>query len=231
MTQRHPRKLSSKAEVFKAKLTAAKSPDEIKRLQLLHMDELFELSEFEWRSRQPQLLREVANLKENGVSRILKTLGSFFPEEPEANYIKLRDQLRNIWSHSPHSAVILNSWLTGQPSGGATEREVLEFYSHSYPPFICSLRDRRLVPNFGSLRAALIQAVLEKYDYLRVCQNPNCPAPYFVANRKDQKMCDNADCKAEAQRHFALDYWNREGHKKRLSANRKRTKSQQHKSR
>ncbi|PYP91603.1 MAG: hypothetical protein DMG65_07145 [Candidatus Angelobacter sp. Gp1-AA117] len=226
MTQRHPRKLSSRTEAFRAKLEEANSLEEIQRLCLLHVDEVSELSQFESRIRQPQLLREIANLKDDGVSRLVRTFVSF-PQEPEANYITLRNQLREIWSGSTRTPLLLNSWLMRQPSMKATQREIIEFYSYSYPPFICSLRDRKLIPNPGSLRAALVQAVLDRYDYLRICQNRACPAPYFVANRKDQKMCDNADCKAEAQRQFALDYWKREGHKQRLSAKRKKTRTQE----
>lgn len=63
----------------------------------------------------------------------------------------------------------------------------------------------------------------------KVCQNPDCPAPYFLAKRKDQRICERGDCTAWAQRQWALSWWNKAGSKRRRDrqrgAKRKRAKA------
>jgi hypothetical protein len=45
-----------------------------------------------------------------------------------------------------------------------------------------------------------------------VCANPECPAPYFLRKRKDQKYCERAPCSIYAQRRYALGWWERKGY-------------------
>jgi hypothetical protein len=45
-----------------------------------------------------------------------------------------------------------------------------------------------------------------------VCGNPDCPAPYFLRKRKDQKYCERGSCSAYAQRQYALGWWKRKGY-------------------
>ena len=49
----------------------------------------------------------------------------------------------------------------------------------------------------------------------KVCGNPECFLPYFLARRKDQKFCERGECTAYAQRRYALAWWNVEGIKRR----------------
>lgn len=39
----------------------------------------------------------------------------------------------------------------------------------------------------------LLRLLMEKTNSLRICRNKDCPAPYFVARRKDQRFC-GSDC-------------------------------------
>lgn len=48
-----------------------------------------------------------------------------------------------------------------------------------------------------------------------VCENPNCPAPYFIKQRRTQKFCEAGPCVAYKQRLYALSWWNRKGKDKR----------------
>ncbi len=50
---------------------------------------------------------------------------------------------------------------------------------------------------------------------LGVCENPDCPAPYFRRKRRTQKFCEAGPCVAYAQRQYSLDWWNRVGKKRR----------------
>ena len=54
----------------------------------------------------------------------------------------------------------------------------------------------------------LIQGVFEHRRQFKYCANPDCSAPYFIAKRKDQTVCDAEVCKAEKQRQHALKWWN-----------------------
>jgi len=56
-----------------------------------------------------------------------------------------------------------------------------------------------------------------KAGKLAVCENPDCPARYFVKKRKTQKFCEQGPCSAYAQRQYSLDWWNRVGKKRRDS--------------
>jgi hypothetical protein len=59
----------------------------------------------------------------------------------------------------------------------------------------------------------------------RVCGNPECEAPYFLARRKDQRQCGNDKCTAWAQREWSLDWWKETGYKRRQQRGAKRQKS------
>ena len=76
-----------------------------------------------------------------------------------------------------------------------------------YLPCECSIEAGRLVPNWVHLRAMLIQGVLEHWKNFKFCANADCAAPYFIAKRKDQTVCDAEICKAEKQRAHALKWW------------------------
>lgn len=47
----------------------------------------------------------------------------------------------------------------------------------------------------------------------RVCPNPECGAPHFIARRKDSKLCGQEECTAWKQRQWSLDWWNERGDK------------------
>lgn len=67
-----------------------------------------------------------------------------------------------------------------------------------------------------------------KAGRLGVCENPTCPACYFVKKRKTQKFCEGGPCVAYKQRKYALESWHRVGSKKR-EEKRKRAKLQERK--
>jgi len=68
------------------------------------------------------------------------------------------------------------------------------------------------------------------YSFLRhfsarkigVCGNPNCPAPYFLKGRIDQKYCELGPCTEYAHRQYALKWWHEKGERRRA----KKRKSQ-----
>jgi len=50
---------------------------------------------------------------------------------------------------------------------------------------------------------------------LGLCGNPDCPAPHFRKKRITQRFCEQGPCVAYAQRQYSLNWWNREGKKRR----------------
>jgi hypothetical protein len=137
-------------------------------------------------------------------------------EESLRDLMGLGEELRAIWKRPRIDGVetILDKWLSWRP-GPATFRryKASEIESpdaenaRDYLPFECSIGAGRLVPNWVHLRAMLIQGVLEHWKHFKLCANAECAAPYFIAKRKDQTVCDAEICKAEKQRAHALKWW------------------------
>ena len=61
-------------------------------------------------------------------------------------------------------------------------------------------------------------------DKIAVCANPNCLVPYFVKKRKSQKLCEQGECVAWAQRQYSLRWWNAEGKKRREKQTKRQSK-------
>jgi hypothetical protein len=59
---------------------------------------------------------------------------------------------------------------------------------------------------------------------LGICANPDCLAPYFRKKRTTQKYCERGPCVQYAQRQYSLDWWNREGKKRREKKSKVRRK-------
>jgi len=138
-------------------------------------------------------------------------------KESVRNLVELGEELRAVWKRPRIDGAekILDKWLAWRPSAAAfrkyeeseIERPDAE-KAGDYLPFQCSVGAGRLVPNWVHLRAMLIQGVLEHWENFKLCANADCAAPYFIAKRKDQTICDAEICKAEKQRAHARKWWN-----------------------
>ena len=51
-------------------------------------------------------------------------------------------------------------------------------------------------------------------ELTRYCQNPDCPAPYFIASKRRQKYCC-LECSKPSQREFKRKWWAENGRRKR----------------
>jgi hypothetical protein len=173
--------------------------------------------------RRRELLRDLANLRDKDAvgwfwKRWERAFKRFRPEKREL--MRLRDQLRTIWRKEPHNHPngILNEWLYWRP----TEEQLAEhrdltagFTAHAlYSPFTCSIEKLGLVPDIQNLRAMLIQGVFENYRWFKCCVSPECASPFFLAQRRDQIICDAEPCKAERVRVHARRWWNENRSKK-----------------
>jgi len=52
--------------------------------------------------------------------------------------------------------------------------------------------------------------LLKRAHQTRFCENPSCPAPYFLAGRSSQKYCSE-DCALPAQREYKRRWWKQHG--------------------
>lgn len=57
---------------------------------------------------------------------------------------------------------------------------------------------------------------------LGICENPDCPAPYFRKNRRTQKFCEAGPCTAYAARLYTKTWWDKKGKKQRAKKQPKR---------
>jgi len=155
-----------------------------------------------FRAEMQRLLVALANLHDDGQERFWASQKSlwtkWFGRESKEDLFELRDQVRRVWDRLTKLTDknrILMKWLL--PHG---ER----------PAILARFERAAILPNPFNLRAVLAFAIVERAAKLAHCYNPDCPVPYFVAKRKDQKYCERGDCTAYAQRQYALDWWKRE---------------------
>ena len=122
-----------------------------------------------------------------------------------------RDSLRKAWKGDLHSLQYL--------------QDQVAVYMHPGWKFE---RDRiRVFPE--NLWSVVCITFLQDHAAGRtgVCGNPNCPAPYFIKQRRTQKFCEAGPCVAYAQRLYALSWWNREGKNRRAKKAGKNRKKMQ----
>lgn len=190
-----------------------------------------------------EVLVDLANARgEKGIEWFWRKWKNGFRPETTEDLVELGDDLRRVWmflnmDDTPRSqdypARILNKWLAWHPTSEQLEgayreweeqfREGIrllgidETTTYQYVPFLCSTKVDRLIPNPNCLRAMLVQGVFEHWSHFSYCANSDCAAPYFIAKRKDQTVCDAEVCKAEKQREHARKWWN-ENRAKNVSA-------------
>jgi hypothetical protein len=177
------------------------------------------------------LLGEIANVHDDGaIQGFWRRWRRKIRPEWKQDLFAIRDELRTIWRSpiSPASEGVLRKWLAWLPSSDHLRAyeivglPIIAKQPHEYAPFRCSVKARKLVPDFMSLRAMLIQGVFENWQHMKYCANPDCLVPYFIAKRKDQAVCDAEICKAEKQREHARKWWNEHRAKHPQSANAKK---------
>jgi hypothetical protein len=62
----------------------------------------------------------------------------------------------------------------------------------------------------GNFRGTLAWAIIRHGKDLGKCANPECPNPYYLRRRRDQKYCSaNDECARFANRKAALRYWHK----------------------
>ena len=98
----------------------------------------------------------------------------------------------------PREEVICNYWLEQEKEG------YIVFWGR---------KKKKIQPNPTSLPTVLASLCVYYAERLCYCENSSCPAPYFVARRRDQKYC-SADCAGPAKRAAKLKWWRKNRDKK-----------------
>jgi len=131
---------------------------------------------------------------------------------------------------SKHAGVFLDAWiehLAEAPPKFQTnlEEDICEHWLHlekgkgwivRWRPDEKGVKARR-----STLPAVLIIGCLTYADRLAFCWNPKCPAPYFLAKRRDQKYCSDI-CTTPAKRAAKLKWWHE--HRGKTSQDKKSSK-------
>jgi hypothetical protein len=144
----------------------------------------------------------------------------------ESTYVAvLRTCLRKIWTGGPDANSLLTAFfLTSSPIV-----DLIRPWPPIADPITKALPSHPLVPK-GSFeadwrRSGLVyhpETQLQKALYLllqssaraKVCANPDCPAPYFIAKKLRERYC-SLECVRPFQRQSKLDWWNRVGRERR----------------
>lgn len=168
-------------------------------------------------------IKDLANMRKDGLNRFKAKWAELYirrflrGEDPDtAELFQLRNELRLLWNHLNKIPRIPESMLDKYEAWKALPLEA------SLPELICNEwlqksfhglyiswndRHREIRASAHSLQTVLALGCIEYADKMRYCQNPDCPAPYFIASRKDQLYCGD-DCAAPAKRAAKLKWWN-----------------------
>jgi hypothetical protein len=169
-------------------------------------------------------LAELANLKQTdseAISRFLKKYPKFvIPPQMESGkallasgspaatlgLTKVNDSLPRAMFNIQH--LLRSAWKRPTPF----EREVsLELTKYT----VCASlvkgfsAQQQIWQVFGNIFIALMAAT-RLADRFRYCENPNCPAPYFIAKRRTEKYCAEV-CANVAQRKQKKAWWSEHG--------------------
>jgi hypothetical protein len=233
VTQRRKHKLSSGGKKLLQRFTAGEATLHDVSSDIIAFEEVL-LSYFNPTRR--MILVDLVNSRDmDGIKWFWRKWEKAFRPETLQDLLGLSEDLRKLWGifvdtgseTEEYPTSILNRWLSWRPSpeqfgvyrnwrrGEEVER-VLGFRlaKYEYAPFWCSTASASFVPDPNCFRGALIQGVLEHSSHFSYCENPDCLAPYFIAKRIDQTVCNAEICKAEKQRAHARKWWSENRAKK-----------------
>ena len=154
-----------------------------------------------WRK---ELLLALANLRDDGCAYFRRKL--YFPDDPllkdDQTILEYRNRLRKLWRREPDWEDVLHHWVY-------IDCRMKHLSTWSVPLW----RDGTysVEPNYKVFPLALAIATGEWMPKMGFCENPECPAPYFLKARKTQRFCERGPCLAYGQRQHALSWWRRVG--------------------
>jgi hypothetical protein len=141
-------------------------------------------------------------------------------EQDGGRILAWRDKLRKVWSAvsvfcqtAPQRSedqmcailgnevgVILDSWM-----------EEVPYDSNQWHMPLWIIHRDFMEPNPGRLGFVLALTIRDLWSKLGHCPNPECPHPYFIKGRKNQRFCDRPACAAHGQREHKRKWWKERG--------------------
>ena len=178
------------------------------------------------------LLVELANLREDGISRFRSRWDKYFSRYSNQELLTRRDELQLLWSRQLRLRPQLPRNFTDEDIQNAigtriTERTrgLYKSSQHTSQPLeelICEHwlsmehgkgwlvrwepRLKSITPSPRCLPVVMAVACVKFANRLGVCRNRECPAPYFLLARRDQKHCSDA-CARPSRRIAKLKWW------------------------
>jgi hypothetical protein len=160
--------------------------------------ELFRTAENEMPKKREQLLDRVANgsLDSQYVQTTMNRFG--FTQEETAALPSYKLILQSIWSRDV--PILKKQGIVDFLLIGATKRSDLV-------GVVAPLPWGRLDFPPNNFPGQFALAILENWQDMATCANPNCAAPYFLASRSTQVVCERGDCLRYRLRKKARDHW------------------------
>jgi hypothetical protein len=143
--------------------------------------------------------------------------------------IGLRNYVREIWTGGPDANALLTAFfLTSSPitdliRPNSTSNNSVSIPSFPLAPvgkFEADWRRGGLVYRPETELQEALYLMLQCSNRAKVCANPDCPAPYFIAKKPRELYC-STECVKPFQRKWKRDWWKRVGSKRRAKRKRK----------
>jgi hypothetical protein len=156
-----------------------------------------------------EFLYELLNLREDSVSGFRRRFREWLPFQALFGMFGVDGEaMENLFVEDPSDPrqgimgtvlPVRNMIREGWDKPTPLEREVAMLGVYQY------LRDKHRNVSHEPFLLVLLRA-MHIADRMRHCENPECPAPYFIAARRSQKYCSEA-CALPAQKEFKRTWW------------------------
>ncbi len=172
-----------------------------------------------------QLLVDLANVQDgDGVTHFRTKWNIAYRSYQDPQLLKRRDELRYLWQlalgfqgqETEYTDGLYGHWNAYGAGVPLDEKFICEYWLGEEPSgwevrWTDQKKDIR--PRLVSLPTALAWAAVVCAERLALCSNPECPAPYFLSKRCDQKYCSN-ECSWPAKKAAKRDWWRKHRGKK-----------------
>jgi len=170
-----------------------------------------------------RLLCDLADMDDDGVSRFRKKWDSLYRKYTDQELLTLRDELRLLWGglnvdvreEDPQPRLqskerverLLRVW--GNFPGTPLEQLICEHWLRDEKRWVVvewTSKSRSIKASRHCLPAILAFGCVIHGTRLQVCRNAECPAPYYLASRSDQKFC-TSKCASPSKQAAKRKWW------------------------
>jgi hypothetical protein len=170
-----------------------------------------------WAKVRTEILLDLANLPDDSCAsfrRQFRILDVSVTKDNPA-ILQFRDQLRRFWSANDPDGDALHFWVN----------KARVDHKQTWVVSVWADGSHTVHPNYHILSLSLAIAASEWRSKMAICGNPECPQPYFLKGRKNQRFCDRPACSAYGQRQHKKKWWSEHGEEWKVKWERVRTSS------